>query len=282
MSYASPPTGGDNCPFSSQVRELVARMLYNLTCERGFHPALLQADITYTLLELLGPSQRAVSRVPPASRNVHTSSSSTNAATAGSGAMTPPLSSPNGVKCHGSTLHAADGGTKSQAREGGDSAQDGNIGLPSGGAGTATGNSRGSVEDAANIGKVTIDSESINSSGGVFDQLGLQDGQAGVSAVEVASGGVSGGGVGGGDVGGGTGHKPSLQVRRDVLGAVMNLTSWSLSHPRLEPSVVMSLLALIMQEDPSERCKRRFVNGLVNIRSRGVHRDSGARGKQSF
>lgn len=86
--------------------------------------------------------------------------------------------------------------------------------------------------------------------GGVFDKLNPGGGK-GISVVDVDGG----GGAAGVSVvsGGGKGLKPSLQVRRDVLGAVMNLTTSSLSHPRLDPSTVMSLLTLIMQEDPSDR-----------------------------
>lgn len=57
---------------------------------------------------------------------------------------------------------------------------------------------------------------------------------------------------GGRGVQGGGGATASLLVRQNVLGAMMNLTRCSISHPKLEPSLVMTLLGMITQEYPSE------------------------------
>lgn len=54
------------------------------------------------------------------------------------------------------------------------------------------------------------------------------------------------------DVQGGGGATASLLTRQNVLGAMMNLTRCSISHPKLEPSVVMTLLGMITQEYTNE------------------------------
>ncbi|CAN0011596.1 unnamed protein product, partial [Discosporangium mesarthrocarpum] len=49
---------------------------------------------------------------------------------------------------------------------------------------------------------------------------------------------------------GGTSNRgPSPTLRRHVLGVVMNLTTASLSHPRMDPQAIMSALAMVMDDD---------------------------------
>lgn len=219
-------------------------MLYNLTCERRFHSALLNAGITFTLLELLEPSQhRALTRVG-VSRGAHNSvKSSGGAAAAGVAISTAVSTAAAGAKAPSASISGTGGAV---GREG---TQDSAVSLrrsPSGGtraeAGTSSapnGVAIGSTADASDEG---VGPQGPQTTDDFFDSFEVQQ------STMVHSGGVEGAG------GSAKGQqRPSLSVRQNVLGALMNLTTASLSHPRLDPSAVMSLLTLITQEDPSER-----------------------------
>lgn len=229
-----------------QGRELAAGMLYNLTCERAFHPTLLEAGITYTLLELLEPSQGVASRGPvTAPRGAHTPHGPSNPKTGGGVVV-------GALKTTGSKSVV-------ETRPGGNDVQDGGAGPGAGlevpGAAAATDAAEGgSTVHAGGKSTQGADMEPTGA-GGTIKQPEPQDGKRGSLVSETIAGVGSGGGSGGGGAGGeGGGSRASLRVRRNVLGAVMNLTTSSLSHPKLDPSMVMSLLTLLMQEDPTERC----------------------------
>lgn len=279
-----------------KVRELVAGMLYNLTCEREFHPFLLDADITYSLLELLGPSGRGASRAPRGgARNAPPSPTASTPVTTGGGESNGGGPDPGGgLK---SAVRGRGGNTVSVGGGIGSVAVDGGMGSSSGGmtgslveapyfSSAARVGSEDALDTSVNdmASNVVVgggdgddddddDDDSDADDGSAFDTRASLDDAKGLSAVDavaaavgVGSGGVaSGGGGSGNGGGGGTGDRPNLLVRRYVLGAVMNLTSSSLSHTSLEPSAVMSLLTLIMQEDSTERFVRTY-NGEPLIR----------------
>lgn len=226
-------------------------MLYNLTCEREFHPALLDAGITYTLLELLGPCQRPVG-VSHATAPVRATNNSPtppgNITTTGAGAGVAPNGSlPTGAQTSGENRPGEGGSTQDSSTAVNRRNPPSNAGSGGGGGVEAPLPTAGADAAGKGGGKTGFGGEPEE--GRVFDKLSSGDGE-GISVVDVDGGGAAGVSV---VAGGGKGHKPSLRVRRNVLGAVMNLTTSSLSHPRLDPSAVMSLLTLIMQEDPSER-----------------------------
>lgn len=220
-------------------------MLWNLTCEHDFHSALLEAGVTCTLLELLGSS--SINNAKKANNQQQEQQPDSNAAASIRGVGNGSGGGGGGV----SATDASVSGTQSGAAlldEGGvgpvsggetESAQDGSSGdvgpATSGASGvgsgpeasTATSGSDGHTADAVGEGSTRRSSSST----------GERVASARLEAVEAVS----------------MGRKPSLEVRRNVLGAVMNLTSLSISDPRLDPSAVMSLLTLIMHEDPNER-----------------------------
>ncbi|CAN0262976.1 unnamed protein product, partial [Ectocarpus sp. 12 AP-2014] len=229
--------------YTPEVRELVARMLWNLTCEHDFHSALLEAGVTCTLLELLGSS--SINNAKKASNQQQEQQPDGNAAASirgvgnGSGdggGVGATDASVSGTQSGAALLN--DGGVGPVSGGETESAQDGSSGdmgpATSGASGvgsapeasTATSTSDGHTADAVGEGSTR---RSSSSSGERVASARLQ-------AVEAVS----------------MGRKPSLEVRRNVLGAVMNLTSLSISDPRLDPSAVMSLLTLTMHEDPNE------------------------------
>lgn len=116
----------------------------------------------------------------------------------------------------------------------------------SNGAGSATGGGAG-VGGGMDTGGVVAGGTSSSGSGGHAKDDGGKDSKS-------ISHNTEGGARSASPEAAGTGRAPTLEVRRNVLGAVMNLTSFSISDPRLDPKAVMSLLTLIMREDPNERC----------------------------
>ncbi|CAM9705796.1 unnamed protein product [Ectocarpus sp. 8 AP-2014] len=231
--------------YTPEVRELVARMLWNLTCEHEFHSALLEAGVTCTLLELLGSS--SINNAKTANKQQQEQQPDSNAAASmrgvgngsgsGGGGVSATDASVSGTQSSGVAL-LDDGGVGAVSGGETESAQDGSsgdVGPATSGAGgvgsgpeanTATSGSDGHTADAVGQGATRRSSSST----------GERVASARLEAVEAVS----------------MGRKPSLEVRRNVLGAVMNLTSLSISDPRLDPSAVMSLLTLIMHEDPNE------------------------------
>lgn len=268
----------------SQIRELAAGVLFNLTCERALHPALLAADIASTLLELLCPSQRGVSRESAGSRN--SDAARTTAAAAGGGgggeggergggggggnaattddthgASTtgPPKS--NGVESSGDAN--VDQKTSSFENE-----QESGAGVETSGREEGSGTTPlaiapdvtadGHITTSAAKGTRAIDSDPTS---GPFNKHRSDDDMRGISGAK----GLPGGGGSSDSIAGGSvmAQRPSLQVRRNVLGAVMNLTTSSLEHQRLDPSAVMCLLTLIIHEDPNERCADFFFSSAI-------------------
>lgn len=187
-------------------------MLYNLTCERSFHPALLDAGITYTLIDLLGASKFAPTRAR-AARAAH---NSTSPAVAGVAVASSPDGSAGTKTAVGKTAMGEAG-----ENFGPDGAASSNTAMsPT----VDTGN------EGAGEGSRVKDEE-------MFDETGDD-----VAGTLVGKGGHKG-----------IRNMASLCVRRSVLGALMNLTTATLSHPRLDPSAVMTLLTLVVQEDNAER-----------------------------
>lgn len=276
ISHARPATPG-------KVRELVALMLWNLTCERSFHPSLLEADVTYTLLELLGSSSmQSMKKVAVAPQS---NSAKTLGGSGGAGGRRGSVSGASSTK----------GTTPSSTLAGGATSDD-HSGVPSGGGGESAEGSGGDGDGGDGGGgwggSAADGTGAGGSGGGGLDTGGGGTGSSGGigHAAEVddkeAKGGDSSGkllqGGGGGGVSAGVGlagsaeaddagnNKPSLQVRRNVLGAVMNLTSMSISDPRLDPKAVMSLLTLIMREDPNERWATRVMGGVMVPKTSGA------------
>lgn len=217
-------------------------MLWNLTCERRFHSALLEADVTDTLLELLGSSSTQNTKKIPK----QTTSTIIGGGGGGGSATTASLisSTPSSGAVHVHDGASGTAGLEHSIIPG----EDGDVGEIAQGSSSGAGSAK---------------------SGGAGVGGGLDTGGAvGGGTSSSSSGGLAKGGGGKGshrvsnDTGGssrmsspeaaGTGLTATLEVRRNVLGAVMNLTSFSISDPRLDPKAVMSLLTLIMQEDPKE------------------------------
>lgn len=219
-------------------------MLWNLTCEHDFHSALLEAGVTCTLLELLGSS--SINNAKKANKQQSDSNAAASSGGVGNGSggggggggVGTTDASVSGSQSSGAAL-LDDGRVGAVSGDGSESAQGGGSGdvgpATSGASGvgsgpeasTATSGSGGHTTDAVGNGSTRESSSST----------GERVANARLEAVEAVS----------------MGRKPSLEVRRNVLGAVMNLTSLSISDPRLDPSAVMSLLTLIMHEDPNER-----------------------------
>ena len=276
---------------SFQIRELAAGVLFNLTCERALHPALLGADIASTLLELLCPSQRGLSGESTGSRNSDVANTTTTVAAGGGEGGGGGGSAATTADTHGALATGppeSGGGLEESGGGGGggDDANDGDQQKPTsfenpqesgvilgveevsgrgeGPGGTthppsaistgAAAASDGHVTAGTAKGARALDSEAI--SGPFTKPRPGNDSRRGISGAK----GLPAGGGGGADgiAGGGVmAQRPSLQVRRNVLGAVMNLTTSSLEHQRLDPSAVMCLLTLIIHEDPNERCGRK-------------------------
>lgn len=226
-------------------------MLCNLTCERGFHSALLEADVTYTLLELLGSSSISSTKK---NAELPSKDESTMSVTLGGGVVGGSRASGVSTALKGSAqssgaapLDSNRTSINAPGAAGGESARDSSSG---GVAESTTGEGVGAAETIVVIGG--------NPAGGSNAGGGHAADTAGGKGPKSKNSSNSPGGRGSG-VGlvaaeaAGAGRKPSLHVRRNVLGAVMNLTSMSIEDPRLEPSAVMSLLTLIMHEDPNER-----------------------------
>lgn len=243
-------------------------MLYNLTCERSFHPALLEAGITYTLIDILGTSTiTSTSAGGGPTTKVPLPNATTSLGAAGVAARTSPPPERLTILRHATvgsikTLTIAEpGGSDSagdlvssnhQAPTAADMSKDKG--------GVTRGDSGSRAEESGGGGRVFQElcqnpqDVGGGKSGGMSDAADTIDGGSDDGDDHDGSGGGDGGGGGGG--GGqnkGAAHKTSLQVRQNVLGALMNLTTASLSHPRLEPSAVMTLLTLVTQEDCSER-----------------------------
>lgn len=225
-------------------------MLWNLTCERGFHSTLLEAGVTGTLLELLGPpSTQSMKKVTQQTKSIAAIGGGGGVGGVGGGGsagsrttMDSKTSVVTRRRGSGSSGTASGEHGNNPSGGGSENAQDGSsgIGSPPGGGGAV-----GSGPDAVGaIGGGTTSS----GSGHIADAGGKGSKSDDVST----GGGVPGAGLAATEVAG-MGHKPSLEVRRNVLGAVMNLTSLSISDPRLDPSAVMSLLTHITREDPIER-----------------------------
>eukprot|EP00903_Cladosiphon_okamuranus_P019404 g17841.t1 len=225
--------------YTPEVRELVARMLWNLTCERGFHSALLEADVTYTLLELLGSS------FMQSTKKISNQTTSTTMGRGGGSATTTSLmgSTPSSgaINVHdgaGGTVggeHSTAPGEKGDTGEHAQDMSNGAGSTTSAGAGVGSGlDTGGAVGGGASCG--SSGGPSTDGGGQVVEESNNTESGAHSASPEVA----------------GTGHAPTLEVRRNVLGAVMNLTSFSISDPRLDPKAVMSLLALVIREDPNE------------------------------
>lgn len=222
-----------------QVRELVARVLWNLTCERGFHSALLEADVTTTLLELLGSSSMQSTKKIPNPTTSTTMGGGGSATTASLMGSTP---SSGAIHVHdgaGSTVGGEHSTIPREEGDMGEHAQDSSNGA---GHTTSAGAGVGSGLDAG------------GAKGGGASSGGHAKGGGGkVSNMSVEVSNTESGARSASPEADGTGHTPTLEVRRNVLGAVMNLTSFSIADPRLDPKAVMSLLTLIMREDPNER-----------------------------
>lgn len=229
-------------------------MLWNLTCERGFHSALLEADVTYTLLELLGSSPMQSTKKMPKQTTSTTLLGGGGGGSGGGGAggggggtaTTPSLlgSTPSSAAIHvhdgtGATAGGEHSNTPGEDGGGGEIAPDSSNGTgsaTSGGAGVGGGLDTGGA----------VGGTSSSSSGGHAKDDGGKDSKS-------ISHNTEGGARSASPEAAGTGRAPSLEVRRNVLGAVRNLTSYSISDPRLDPKAVMSLLTLIMREYPNER-----------------------------
>lgn len=275
-------------------------MLFNLTCERALHPALLGADIASTLLELLCPSQRGLSRESAGSRNSDAANTTTTAAAGGGegggGGEGDEGSAATTADTHGALVTGPpeSGGGLEESSGGGDGDRnDANDGdqqkptsfenpqesgvlsgvkevsgrgeglegtthpppaIPTGAAAAAAVD--GHVTAGAAKGARALDSDTIS---GPFTKH--RPGNDSIRGISGAKGLPPGGGGSPDSIAGGgvMAQRPSLQVRRNVLGAVMNLTTSSLEHQRLDPSAVMCLLTLIIHEDPNERCGRKRV-----------------------
>lgn len=224
-------------------------MLYNLTCQRSFHQALLEAGITYTLLDLLGPSKCAVTRAAFArvaqTTNSPAATGATNpAAVVRAGTTAAPPNGAPGARKMASAGEAAGHGDEGTADGLGDTHQS-----------TGSSDANGAAKTKGNTNVVEATGNAVERDGSeidgvrMFDSLEAQE-TASKSTIVADAGGVGGGGDG--DKKGPT-SKPSLRVRRSVLGALLNLTTASLSHPMLDPSAVVSLLTLVIQDDNGER-----------------------------
>lgn len=204
----------------------------------------------------MGPSQHAP-HVP--GRSERTSPSPGNFKTVGGG---PSNTSTTGAEPDQSTPQVVASSMPGETSSS-ENAGCGGVGLPSAGTSTeaATIPTKASnpIEDDAGT-STRRQSSAVSEPGSVIKKLGPQ---GDVSSTKVVSRAVAGGIIGGDDIGGGERGRPSLGVRRNVLGALMNLTSSNLSHPKLDPSAVMSLLMLIMQDNPSERCGKSLGNSLA-------------------
>lgn len=226
-------------------------MLWNLTCEHGFHSALLEADVTCTLLELLGSSS-----VQSTKKNPKQTTSTALAGGGGGG---------GGGGCGGSGN--AGGNRATTASPIGSSPSSGAIHVHDSAGGTGSGEHSGDKPREDTAASESAQDSSTTSGGAGMGGVLDPGGAIGGGATSGSSGGhteddsgkdskrisdVSGVGLASPDAAG-TGHTPTLEVRRNVLGAVMNLTSFSISDPRLDPKAVLSLLTLIMREDPNER-----------------------------
>ena len=248
-------------------------MFFNLTCERAFHPALLGADIASTLLELLCPSTRGASGESTGSRNNDPASAATPAEGRGEGeggeggAAT---DSTHGDASTAGSPKGVDNGDQAanddQNKPGFENAQESGVVEASsrgeGGSETTPSTLVTNAGAAADGGHSAITGNSMirdaidsQSSSGPFNKHRTNDGTA--RGISDTKGGGAPGRSSDGVTGGVMAQRPSLQVRRDVLGAVMNLTTSSLEHERLDPSAVMCLLTLIIHEDPNERCVQR-------------------------
>ncbi|CAM9232465.1 unnamed protein product, partial [Ectocarpus sp. 13 AM-2016] len=229
--------------YTPEVRELVARMLWNLTCEHDFHSALLEAGVTCTLLELLGSS--SINNAKKANNQQQEQQPDSNAAASvrgvgnssgDGGGVGATDASVSGTQPGAALLN--DGGVGPVSGGETESAQDGSSGdvgpATSGAIGVGRGPEASTATSARN--GHTVDAVGEGSTRRSSSSTGERVASARLQAVEAVS----------------MGRKPSLEVRRNVLGAVMNLTSLSISNPRLDPSAVMSLLTLIMHEDPNE------------------------------
>lgn len=199
-------------------------MLYNLTCERSFHPALLDAGITYTLIDLLGASKLA----PTRARAARVAQSSILPAAVGVAAAASPDGSA-GTKTTTGKIPVGESDTGEKSNPNGPASSN-----------TAASSTLDAGKGGAGEGSRAEEEE-------MFDELATQD-KMGASGINDVAGTL--GGNGGHK---GTASKASLCVRRSVLGALMNLTTATLSHPRLDPSAVMTLLTLVVQEDTTER-----------------------------
>lgn len=208
-------------------------MLCNLTCEPRFHTTLLEAGIVYALLELLGPLQHGVQETPATSTQnaqVIPSPSKSSVVDAQSKSATDAAQTPYGAKnaqaLPGSSLRLYEYGASAASR----TARDDNmIATMTSARDNGTGLHALSRQD--NTGGMPVTGHGISGT----DEI---DGAAGEGK--------------GKDVQGGGGATASLLIRQNVLGAMMNLTRCSISHPKLEPSIVMTLLGMITQEYTNE------------------------------
>lgn len=239
-------------------------MLWNLTCDRGFHSALLEADVTCTLLELLGASSTQSSKKTPKQTSSTNSMGGDGGGGGGGGggagvgsATTPSLtgSTPSSGATHvhdGAGIPVGGEHSNTPRENGGEDESTHDITNGTGAAtiGGAGGGGGGGLDTDGAISGGTSSSSSgghTKEGGGESSKSVDNNADGVVSGVELASPEAVGSGL-----------IPTLEIRRNVLGAVMNLTSFSIWDPRLDPKAVMSLLTLIMREDPNERYHHPF------------------------